>query len=619
MPNSTQNDYLRYSAISIKDLIRLKLTENGTFTDQNFEDSNLSIFIDTVAYMYSTLIFYLNNGASESIFTDTQLYENMNRIVKLLGYNPQGFITSTVQNSMGLRDTYSFNNSGIKTIPKYTTYTTSLTDANGNPIKYTFVEDYAFVASSISTIDSDFKPILYNGEWKLYNNTFTSTGIPFETFTLENLTLTGTDRIYLSHNHITIIAKLDDGSYEEYKPVTNLYNSTPTDRHFEVRVSEDFKYTLKFGDNINGKRLSSGTVLYVIYLQSNGADGQIGVNVIDGSTPLSVTISGLDEAFIKNNILKVSLNPQYIKFGTDPNAELDKVKLYNEVASTYVKDFETVDSIRQNAPVSFRIGSRLVTEQDYKQYILMNYPSDIYDVTVQNNWAYMVEFHKWLYDYNKLSPDIRFFNYNYTDSCDFNNIYIWVKSYGSEMVTKSTKTLIERDCDRIKTLTSELVFLDPLMVTFTPYIRGNYSLNTFDSNFENKIQLIRDRNTLITVERIKQRAINIIQTFFSNSNNTLGMTIDLNSLYNQLMAIDGVKAVRTKYLQNNQPVSTTQYYDGLSFAMWTQHIINGADFKTISGNYKLKSFQFPILLDSNSISNRIEVSSDSFNINEVEY
>ena len=619
MPNSTQNDYLRYSAISIKDLIRLKLTENGTFTDQNFEDSNLSIFIDTVAYMYSTLIYYLNNGASEAIFTDTQIYENMNRIVKLLGYNPQGFITSTVQNSMGLRDGFTFSNSGIKTIPKYATYTTSLTDTNGNPIKYTFVEDYAFVASSTSTIDSDFKPILYNGEWKLYNNTFLSTGIPFETFTLENLTLTGADRIYLSHNHISIIAKLNNGTYEEYKPVTNLYNSTPTDRHFEVRVNEDFKYTLKFGDNINGKRLDSGTILYAIYLQSNGVDGQIGVNVIDGTTPIDVTISGLDETFIKDNILKVNLNPQYIKFGTDANAELYKVKIYNEVASSFVNDFETVDSIRQNAPVSFRIGSRLVTEQDYKQYILMNYPSDIYDVTVQNNWAYMVEFHKWLYDYNKLSPDIRFFNYNYTDSCDFNNIYIWVKSYGAEIVTRSTKMLIERDCDRIKTLTSELVFLDPLMVTFTPYMRGNYDLQSFDTNFDNKIQLIRDRNTLITVERIKQRAINIIQTFFSNSTNNLGMVIDINSLYNQLMAIDGVKAVRTKYLQYGQPVSSTQFYDGLSFAMWTQHIINGADFKTISGNIKLKTFQFPILLDSNNISNRIEVASDSFNINEVEY
>lgn len=619
MATSNQNDYLRYSALSIKDLIRLKLTENGTFTDQNFEDSNLSIFIDVISYMYSTLIFYLNNSAAESIFTDAQIYENMNRLVKLLGYNPQGFITSTVQNSMGLRDTYTFLNSGIKTIPKYTTYTTSLTDTNGNAIKYTFVEDYAFVASSTSTIDSDFKPILYNGEWKLYNTTFNSTGIPFETFTLENLTLTGDDRIYLSHNHIGVFVKLLDGTYEEYTPVTNLYNSTAIDKHFEVRVNEDYKYTLKFGDNINGKRLTAGTVLYVIYLQSNGADGQIGVNVIDGTNPLDVTINGLDETFIKDNILKVSLNPQYIKFGIDANAELYKVKIYNETASTFVKDFESVDTIRQNAPVSFRIGSRLVTEQDFKQYILMNYPSDIYDVSVQNNWSYMVEFHKWLYDYNKLTPDIRYFNYNYSDSCDYNNIYIWVKSYGTEMVTNSTKTLIERDCDRIKTLTSELVFLDPLMVTFAPYIRGSYNIKDFDVNCENKIQIVRDRNTLITVERIKQRAISIIQSFFANENNILGMTIDINSLYNQLMAIDGVKEVKTKYLPVGQPVSSTQYYDGLTFAMWTQHIINGADFKTISGNYKLKSFQFPILLDSNNITNRIEVSSDSYNISEVEY
>ena len=243
----------------------------------------------------------------------------------------------------------------------------------------------------------------------------------------------------------------------------------------------------------------------------------------------------------------------------------------------------------------------------------------IYGIEVMNNWEYMVEFHEWLRQYNKLNIDIRNYNYYFGDSCDFNNIYLWVKSLGQSMVTDSTKVLIERDCDRLKPVTSEVILLDPFMVTVTPKLGGDYDITDWDPNNENKIQLIRDRNTMITVERIQQKAIDIFQRFFKIENQSLGNTIKVNDLYNQLMAIDGVKMVRTKYLVDGQPESTAEYYEGLSLALWTQHILLGDDMTTISGNYKLKSFQFPFLLDSSTFINKVEVSADSYQISEVEY
>lgn len=612
-------DYLRFSANSMKELIKQKLNETGNFTDQNFEDSNISTFIDISSYMYTVLMYYLNNSASESMFTDTQIYENMNRLVKMLGYNPQGFVTSSVLCKMGIRDTYSFNTTGIKTIPKYTTYTTSLKDSNGNSIRYSFADNYPFVVSTLTSIDTDFTPTLYNGYWKLYNNTFTTTGIPYETFTLDSLSLIGATRTYLAHNKIDVYVKLPNGTFESYTPVTNLYNSTSNDKNFEVRLNENYQYTLKFGDGITGKRLTAGSTVFVVYLESNGPDGEIGASVLDGSNELSVMIDGLTETFIKTNILKISENPQYITFGSDSTPELPAVKITNENASTYVKDFESVEDIRLNAPTSFRIGSRLITEQDFKQYILANYPSEIYDVKVMNNWEYMTDFQQWLKTYNKLSSDIRYYSYKYSDACDFNNVYIWLKSFGNENVTQSTKTIITRDCNRLKPLTSELTPLDPFILNIIPYLSGAYDFTNFDPNNENMIQIIRDKNTMITAERIKQRAITVIQDFFSITNNSLGITIDINNLYNQLLSIDGVKSVRTRYLVSGNPESTAQYFDGLSFAVWTQHIIQGGDFVRISGNYAVKSFQFPSLYDSDNIGNKIEILSDIYNIAEAEY
>lgn len=46
--------------------------------------------IDIVSYMYQCLAYQLNSAAAESMFADTQLYDNMIRLVKFIGYNPRG-------------------------------------------------------------------------------------------------------------------------------------------------------------------------------------------------------------------------------------------------------------------------------------------------------------------------------------------------------------------------------------------------------------------------------------------------------------------------------------------------------------------------------------------------
>jgi hypothetical protein len=89
--------------------------------------------------------------------------------------------------------------------------------------------------------------------------------------------------------------------------------------------------------------------------------------------------------------------------------------------------YETVDSIRELAPSSFRIGGRLVTESDYKTFILSNFGNRIHDVYVCNNTTYITLFYQWLYNYGKLNVDIRKYTYRFADTCDFNNIYLWMK------------------------------------------------------------------------------------------------------------------------------------------------------------------------------------------------
>ena len=94
--NLPQDAYVAFDATTLKDFIVQRLNENEKFTDQNYEGSNLAAVIDIIAYSYHVLLFYLNNTAAEVDFNQATLYENMNRIVKLIGYKPTGKQTSVV-------------------------------------------------------------------------------------------------------------------------------------------------------------------------------------------------------------------------------------------------------------------------------------------------------------------------------------------------------------------------------------------------------------------------------------------------------------------------------------------------------------------------------------------
>lgn len=647
-------DYLRFSANSIRDLIRSKLNQSSNFTDQNFQDSNLSVYLDTLSYMYATLMYYLNHGASEAMFTDTQLYENMNRLTKMLAYNPRGFVTSSVLSSIYISGgtlPVQNNRSFVGRIPKYTKYSLAGSTSSSS-VAYSFGEDYTFETDLTgSTVDSLFTPRLFNGVWTFYTTPIISAGIPFETFTLSSMNLMGNNRSYVAHDLIDVYVRDTNGVVSKYERVDDLYNDSESSGDgnvFEARVNEDYKYVLKFGDGIYGNKLPNGGVLYVIYFASDGPSGQIGAGALNESGVfIPNSVEGLDPLIVAE-LLKLTgvdyINPDFL-VGTNNsllNPNNSRIWLSNNAGSTFVADFETVDEIRQNAPVNFRIGGRLITERDFKSYILHNLSNHVYDVNVMNNWGYMVDFQKWLYQYGRLSPDLRFFSYYYADSCDFNNVYLWVVpnafnieesmtltnsdiTYNAvldalKVAAVEAKKKITDTCDKIKSLTCELVPLDPLYVNVSPYFKGTYEYTDFDPSYENKIQLVRDRNTMITAESIKQNAINIIYDTFRINNCNLGMTLDFNLLYNKLMAINGVKSVRTKYLASTETnQNKAEYFDGLKFALWTNTLVLGDDFTVVSGNYKIRDFQFPLLYDFEMIANRIEVAHDNYNITEVEY
>ena len=155
--NLPTNAYTGFDAQSLRDLIIDRINNDTTinFTDQNFEGSNISALIDIIAYSYHTLLFYLNQTSSESNFNDAELYENINRIVKLIDYKPVGKQTAVLP--VEIKGTSDLS-AGYYTIPKF-----SFATSQGKT--FTFTKDVTFekITSDTETISEIGSQLMYEG------------------------------------------------------------------------------------------------------------------------------------------------------------------------------------------------------------------------------------------------------------------------------------------------------------------------------------------------------------------------------------------------------------------------------------------------------------------------
>ena len=163
------NTYLRYDAASIEQLMLQKLAENPNFTDQIFQDSNLRTLLQTFANLFQVLTYYLNHGASEAMFSDTTLYDNISRMVKMVGYTPKSFQPGAIELNIS---NFTPDTEGVisKVMPKYTALVSDVNNAT-----YSTSDNYY-----IFTDDQNISNVIlaYEGKWKLYPSTFTATGVP---------------------------------------------------------------------------------------------------------------------------------------------------------------------------------------------------------------------------------------------------------------------------------------------------------------------------------------------------------------------------------------------------------------------------------------------------------
>lgn len=595
-----KDSYVAFDAMSLRQLIIDRLNDQQVFTDQNFLGSNLASIIDIIAYSYNTLIYYLNKTSSESMFSESQLYENINRIVKLIDYSPIGFQTSTL----------SFNCSattltqGLYTIPRYSY-------ALVNNIPFSFNEDITFIKTTDGTESLNEiaqQRLFYQGFYQEYP-VYTAAGEDNEVVILNP----GTDIV--DHFNIDVYVKPKlTGKWEVYTKSPNLFLEGGSDKKYEIRLNPNKRYEIKFGNDINGAKLQTGDEVAVYYLVSQGQEGEIGPGAFTSQTKL-IRYSSLQFNQIVTDILEN-------QFRLLTPIEINNLIFTNTTNSTPVKLAENADDIRKTAPANYRSQYRLVTTRDYEIFIKTNFTNLLADVKCVNNWDYVSGYLKYFYDIGLTDPSktprALFNQVQYADSCNFNNVYLLVVprsgSQNLDFVVPAQKELINTAVLDSKMATTETVFIDPIYKALSLGISS--SLATVDPILEEdlcRLEVIKRTSSRRDNQSIINDIVNIFTNYFNRDNLKLGQTVDIRSLTQQILGVDGVETFFTTRIDD-----TSIRAEGLSLFAWNP--IYPANDKTVTtNNIPLKYFEYPFFSNINLLAQKIIVTAVSTVFETIEY
>lgn len=589
------NSYVNFDGDSIKEVIRQRLNQTGIFTDQNYEGSNLSHWNEIISYVFSMLFYYINKQSNEGSFTEAQLYENINKVVKQLDYRPVGYQTAT----LSFEASASNLSPGLYTIPRY-----SFIEVGG--ISYSFNEDITFAKTTNNLevlSDMSREKLLYQGRF-IEHPIIQSTGNENEI-----IFLTVDDNTNIDHFNIDVYVKDNiSGKWVEWEQTTSLYLNRSNEYKYELRLNENKRYELKFGNNINGRKLNQNDQIAIYYLKSSGSSGEVGANTLNGKTL----------TFFQSNRMSEILTDISTKSSNTFNPKTS-LAFSNTCVSSNFSELESIESIRENAPGIFRSQFRVVTANDYETFLKTNFSNLIQDVKVFNNSKYLNKYLKYFGDLGLVDSNLEsralFNQVNFADSCNFNNVYLFVvpKTVGNNLsyVNPAQKELIIDTIREEKVLTSETVLLDPVYVSFD-FALGDNTSTKISSRDNTRILIEKTGTSRRTDDSIKEDILTKIQTYFSRKNLKLGQILDLNQLTSDILSIDGVRKIFTYRTDTGSRV------EGLRLISWNP-AYGDISMEPVVTNITLEDFQFPFLAEDLDLATKIVIESKNSNYEGAEY
>ena len=324
---------------SIKDYLRA----NSTFTDFDFEGSNFSVLIDTLAYNTYITAFNSNMIVNESFLDSATLRENVVSLARNIGYVPRS--TTSAKAVISFEATAPVDGNGVPTTSTLTLKAGVVCVGRSSDSSYTFsIVDDITAPVDTTTAKAQFSNItVYEGS--LLSKTFNYDGSLDQRFILNNAFIdTSTLSVFIK----TTASELIKGV--EYELSENIFDIDKNSRIYFLQEVQDERYELIFGDGLIGKKLGSdgdGTYINAKYIVTGGKDGNGATNF-----SFSGTLETENTQVINPGIITVTTNQP----------------------SQNGSDIESLDSIKYYAPKLYSSQYRAVTSRDYEAIIKRIYP-----------------------------------------------------------------------------------------------------------------------------------------------------------------------------------------------------------------------------------------------------
>lgn len=315
----------------IKESIKDYLRANSNFTDYDFEGSNLSTIIDTLAYN-TYITSYNTNMVTNEVFIDSAtLRENVVSLARNVGYVPRSKTASVAQVS------FIVNASGISA----STITlkagvVAITSKRFNNKTYTFCIPADVTVPISDSGEAKFLDInIYQGTF--VEQTFTvSSRNPNQRFILPNV---GIDTDLLN---VSVFNSEESSVSRKFAQFNSLFGIDGNSAVFFLQEAESERYELLFGDGFFGVKLQEPNYIKATYIVTDGEDA--------------------------NNIDKFEYSGRLV----DNNGNVVKggVSFITTSSPSYGgAEIESVSSIKKYAPLIYSTQNRAVTSSDYEALI----------------------------------------------------------------------------------------------------------------------------------------------------------------------------------------------------------------------------------------------------------
>jgi len=320
----------------IKQSIRDYLRANSNFTDFDFEGSNFSVLIETLAYNTYITAFNSNMIVNESFLDSATLRENVVSLAGNIGYVPRSRTSA--------RAVISFTVSSTEDTPTLTLQRGLVCVGTANDTTYTFS-----IPESISVPLVDGVATFDNIE--VYQGSFLTRRFEYDG-SLDQRYILNNSFVDASTVSVWIRKTSESGLGIKYTSIDNILDTTNNSRIYFLNEVQDEKYEIRFGDGIIGKKLGDyvggdGTIITANYIVTDGEEGN-GASSFSFAGSIVTAVGTL-------------ISPGSITITTNQPAQNGS-------------DIEPVDSIKYYAPRIYSAQNRAVTSRDYEAIIKRIYP-----------------------------------------------------------------------------------------------------------------------------------------------------------------------------------------------------------------------------------------------------